>query len=378
MGDPADILVLIVDDESQPSVEPADFYVATNGNDSNPGTIEEPFATLPQAISLVMPGELIYVRGGMYTPALGFWFENINGLEGQMIRVFSYPDEKPIFDFSSDDDPHAGWTQNNSSYWHVKGLGIHKTHDVGMSLENSSSNNIIESMEFAFNEENGFEMSSFASNNLLLNNVSHHNYDPDRFGEDADGYVVGTDAIDNILRGNIAHNNSDDGFDLWESVNTTLEGNVSYKNGFDLWGAGAEFNGDGTGYKLGRGPGGHTLIGNIGWGNAVSGASSNTASGPLFLYNNTMFDNSINYYFQGQAHVLKNNISYKGTVNLGSSTVEQNNSWNLGIDNPLFASEDPSSPDFLHLAPNSPAVDAGVDLGFPFNGIAPDLGAFEF
>jgi hypothetical protein len=32
---------------------------------------------------------------------------------------------------------------------------------------------------------------------------------------------------------------------------------------------------------------------------------------------------------------------------------------------------------FLHLVPNSDLVDGGVDLGLPFLGKAPDLGAFE-
>jgi pectate lyase len=29
------------------------------------------------------------------------------------------------------------------------------------------------------------------------------------------------------------------------------------------------------------------------------------------------------------------------------------------------------------LKPGSPAIDAGEDLGQPFNGLAPDIGAFE-
>jgi hypothetical protein len=42
--------------------------------------------------------------------------------------------------------------------------------------------------------------------------------------------------------------------------------------------------------------------------------------------------------------------------------------------NPLFAN--PSSQDF-HLQEGSPAIDAGTDLGEPYHGDAPDLGAFE-
>ena len=33
--------------------------------------------------------------------------------------------------------------------------------------------------------------------------------------------------------------------------------------------------------------------------------------------------------------------------------------------------------DFLKLAPASDLIDRGVNVGLPFNGIAPDMGAFE-
>lgn len=360
-----------------PEPEVADFYVAPDGSDTNSGTFESPFATVPHAVSMMVPGDLTYVRGGTYRPAEAFWFSNIDGEPGKLIKVFAYPNEKPIFDFSRDPDPKAGWVLYESDFWHIKGLSIYYTHDVGMTLRTNSSFNIIEGMEFAYNEENGFSIHSFASNNLILNNVSHHNYDPDRHGEDADGYVVGTNAIDNTLKGNVAYANSDDGFDLWESINTTLDGNIAYENGFDLWGEGDEFNGDGNGYKLGQGIGGHLLIRNIGYNNASTGATFNTASGPITLYNNTMVGHTNNYYFRNEANIMRNNISYNGNANLDSNTDDQYNSWNLGITEPKFLSMDPTSPDFLKLSLDSPAIDVGVDVGLSFSGSAPDLGFAE-
>lgn len=45
------------------------------------------------------------------------------------------------------------------------------------------------------------------------------------------------------------------------------------------------------------------------------------------------------------------------------------------VGDPLFV--DPPNGDF-HLQPGSPAIDAGMDLGLPFAGGAPDIGAFEY
>ena len=35
------------------------YYVATNGNDANPGTLAQPFATWQKAINLAQPGDTI-------------------------------------------------------------------------------------------------------------------------------------------------------------------------------------------------------------------------------------------------------------------------------------------------------------------------------
>jgi hypothetical protein len=77
------------------------------------------------------------------------------------------------------------------------------------------------------------------------------------------------------------------------------------------------------------------------------------------------------------AHVLINNISYQGSVLTNAAATETTNSWNVGITNPLFASLAEGSANFLRLAANSPAIDRGTDVGLPFNGTRPDLGAYE-
>ncbi|MFK8059526.1 MAG: hypothetical protein AB8B78_05480, partial [Polaribacter sp.] len=41
-----------------------DFYVATNGDNSNAGTIDSPLSTIQKAQELANSGDTVYIRGG--------------------------------------------------------------------------------------------------------------------------------------------------------------------------------------------------------------------------------------------------------------------------------------------------------------------------
>ena len=43
------------------------YYVATNGNDANAGTISSPFATWEKLATVLVAGDIAYIRGGTYT-----------------------------------------------------------------------------------------------------------------------------------------------------------------------------------------------------------------------------------------------------------------------------------------------------------------------
>ena len=56
--DPVDPPVLVI--------EKANYYVAPDGNDANPGTIDKPFKNWDKIIKIIKPGDLVYLRGGTY------------------------------------------------------------------------------------------------------------------------------------------------------------------------------------------------------------------------------------------------------------------------------------------------------------------------
>ena len=43
-----------------------DYFVATDGSDSNAGTLLAPFATIQHAATVLSPGDTCYIRGGNY------------------------------------------------------------------------------------------------------------------------------------------------------------------------------------------------------------------------------------------------------------------------------------------------------------------------
>src|SRR4051812_38245460 len=48
------------------SVSAAEFFVATDGKDTNAGTKASPFATIQRAQTAASPGDTVFIRGGTY------------------------------------------------------------------------------------------------------------------------------------------------------------------------------------------------------------------------------------------------------------------------------------------------------------------------
>jgi len=91
---------------SDSSAPRADFYIAVDGNDANPGTKEKPFATLAKARDAVRKLKkkscaddiTVLVRGGTYTihETVVFGLED-SGSRDQTITYAAYPGEEPVF-----------------------------------------------------------------------------------------------------------------------------------------------------------------------------------------------------------------------------------------------------------------------------------------
>jgi len=403
----------------------AEFYVAPNGNDTSSGMIDHPFATVTRAQEAVSPGDTVWIRCGKYVFSgidiqIGILL-NKSGQDGKRINYWAYKDETPIFDFYQLKTPARLKGVSVTGDWlHLKGLEIRGVQQIITNVNESwairvegGSHNIFECLNLHHNEGPGLFIAD-GGDNLVLNCDSHHNYDPDRGGENADGFGGHSNDDGNIFRGCRAWFNSDDGYDLIHALGVhKIERCWAWSNGFvpDT----DERAGNGGGFKMGgwlldpaRFPGHipvHMISFSLAFNNRAEGFNANYQPGMIRFYNNTAFNNPKQFDLKVAprltkpvTHVLRNNIALGDAPPMSgidrNSPDDQYNSWN-GTEGWTITSEDflsiapegvdgPRKPDgslpdiaFMHIKPGSRLIDGGIDVRLSFNGRAPDLGAFE-
>ncbi len=385
------IFFIVVSIKGQIYVDPV------NGSDINSGTIDFPLLTITRAMDAATVGTTIYLRGGVYnynstikTPK--------SGTAESLISIIAFENEHPIIDFVQ--QPISTSSRGfyiNKNYWHFKGLEIRSSKDNGIYI--TGSFNKVENCKIHDCCDTGLQISGGGSNNIIINCDSYKNYDSLTLGENADGFAPKLD----IGPGNEFYNcraweNSDDGWDMYESDDPVKIVNCqAFRNGFNVWGI-ANFAGDGNGFKLGGNyiAGSHIITNSIAFDNKSKGFDQNNNTAGVIVYNNTAFRNmGKNFSFptnpDSTKHILKNNISFNGSVSLADSTEQEKNSWQgFNVFENDFISIDTTGvtearnldgtlkeSNFLHLQLNSSMIDAGVSVGLPYNGTAPDLGAYE-
>lgn len=373
--------------------------------DVGDGTIVKTENDILAAIASASPGDMIYVRSGTYSFNTSIRMSAF-GQDGNMISFLVYPgDERPVFDFSTmpEDGSNRG-VRLSGDYWHIKGIEIYKAGDNGLNI--SGSNNLIEYCAFYENADSGLQIGNGGANNTVLNCDSYFNADSSL--ENADGFAAKLDCgTGNKFISCRAWNNLDDGWDGYlrgaDNVTTTYENCWAFRNGYLKDGSLGV--GDGNGFKTG-GSDDKTLKHNvilsncIAAGNAADGFDHNSNRGSITIHNSSAHGNRSNINF-GSTNIAAY-LEVKNTLSFGGDNSDKfeadltditNNSWQNGlsastddfmsINMDLLLSprnEDGSLPniDYLYLKSNSDLIDKGVDVGLPFNGGAPDIGAFEF
>ena len=353
------------------------------------------------AVLHTQPGDSIFLRGGTYKE-LEIWIRDARGMGGSPGRF------KTIQNYNGE---HAILQNTNGIYLSASWIRIQGIQFQGVTLssntwDGSAPNNIQIIGNAFYGATNGAAI-DVVGNNLLVNkNWIALNNQP----SDADSGIALHYGTNNVISGNYISGST--GFGLYAydenmSVYPAGAASTGYNN---VLIAGNVIKGSvmRSGVYLATGSNfavqNVTIRNNVIVANHQNGLDIETGNG-INVFNNTIYGNgadSIHLVYPGQisnVHI-ENNIMDAACSSCGATShvsvtnpgmpglvLMDNLYWpqsvrftNVTDSKPLFA--DPAftnaaSGDFT-LTSSSPAIDAGVNVGLPFNGIAPDLGAFEY
>lgn len=210
----------------------ADLYVSATGRDSNPGTYDQPLATITRAVALSDPGDVVSVRGGTYKAIANIWK---GGTKDNPLTIQAQAGETVILDgkgLASNKDlvsitasyvTFDGFEVRNATR---SGISVYAAHDVTISnneVENSKRNGIWIG--------GGREGQSY--NQVVENNVVHDNALENSAKNWSGGWARGI-AIDvttnSVIRDNMVYDNYGEGLGGLSSSRLSFVGNTAHDN----------------------------------------------------------------------------------------------------------------------------------------------------
>jgi hypothetical protein len=236
----------------------ADYFVATDGDDANPGTLAKPFRSPVFAAAKLMPGDTLFFRAGTYpcrtdsTVGLG---PSRSGEPGRPITFRNHANEHVMIDGRGSD---WGFTANGWSWIEIDGFDIVNATHYGMKLSKGhggdrfSDHVTIRNCEvhdtgmeciFAFNCTNllienchlhdskgshGLYLQVGCHNAVVRNVTSENNRGNSGSQLNASGGGITNALVEHcLLRGNAQ------GYSLMGAINCTFRNNIIFNNGFD-------------------------------------------------------------------------------------------------------------------------------------------------
>jgi Right handed beta helix region len=145
------------------------FYVAPNGRDGNPGTLQRPWRTIRRAASRLGPGQRALVRGGTYRENVEI---NRSGTARRPITIAAFPGARPVIE--SAEYP----LEIEGSYVRIRGFvlqGARGTSSTNVYFESGADHVELVRNEVRFSQDQGVFSEEETSHLLILANRIHHN-----------------------------------------------------------------------------------------------------------------------------------------------------------------------------------------------------------
>jgi uncharacterized repeat protein (TIGR02543 family) len=423
----------------------ATYFVATNGNDSNPGTIEQPWLNLLVSFRKLNAGDTLYIRDGIYyTTGIGINSSGIgavkNGTSENPIVVSRYQNEVPIIDRSIGTTTGTVMFIQNLNYWKFFGIIFQNSHQfdnkVAEGVVNFMSRHLTFEQCIVRNVTQGFRSSSsdyiYYINCDVYNAVNTIAVGDKLPGTAGQGFSIeGPTANPNDVNGIYYEwmwgHHLIEGCRIWDIANSgyslTYNGRAHINNS---WAYNVHNRSFLTSFQSYEQPSdtfivtnsialypnrkgfvnnnnSHLHSSNIKWYNNIVIRNQGIEANGTVIAANSAFKLDMRENLGIASIIIRNNVDYQSNNSYASSgtqynLIKTNNTFDIPLtltdadfvgpmdEQSLVAAmlaprkADGSLPDFTNLWPSetSQLRNAGVDVGLPYEGIAPDLGPFQY
>ncbi|MGE0887004.1 MAG: right-handed parallel beta-helix repeat-containing protein [Blastocatellales bacterium] len=402
----------------------ATYYVAVNGNNNNPGTSTQPWATLQKAVDAVVAGDVIIVQAGTYAGCrIGK-----SGTANSPITLKAEPGARPLINQLAATNRHQSLIEVENfdarvSYWIIDGFEISGAPRHGVDIRNAD----FITVQNCYSHNNG--STSVRGDGIFLGFAEHPTLQFNELSFNSEHGLYHSNSADYpTIRGNRLHHNANAGIHINGDLSQggdgiisfgLIEKNVIWENGT---GGGSGINCDGLSDSI--------IRNNLLYANHASGISLYAIDAAAGASRNQVLHNTIIQASNGRyclnipaadgvvsptGNVVKNNIfihtGTRGSIVTYSASALQSD-YNIVVNR--FSQNDGdtiitlaawqtagqdqhsivSAPDTLfadvagnnyRLKSGSPAINAGTNAGVSEDadgvprpqGSAPDIGCYE-
>lgn len=227
------VFLAIVVFVSTTTAHAAERFVSLTGNDANPGTASAPFRTITKASSIALPGDVVSVRGGVYSEAVSI---RAKGTASARITFRSYPGERAILDGTGLGASTIVVNLSATEYVDFTGFEVRNAPFIAVNVRNTrftrvANNEIHHSWRNAIYV--GADTLMGSTDTVVENNVAHDNVLENQ-GHSMSGGWAGTIVVSKTnratVRGNRVYRNDGEALIALLSDNVSITGNEAFDN----------------------------------------------------------------------------------------------------------------------------------------------------